>query len=63
MADEVDITNDFYQRIEERNVAAIRSEAAKIPAGVAGICEHCEEDSGRLVFGHCARCREIYNLR
>jgi hypothetical protein len=63
MADIIDIASEFYQRIEERNISGIRAAASEIPAGVAGICEHCEEDSGRLVFGHCARCREIYNLR
>jgi len=63
MADEIDMANDYAQKMEERNVAAIRKAAAEIPVGVAGICDHCEEESGRLVLGYCARCRDIFNLR
>lgn len=33
MPDEIDIANDYAQRMEERNVAAIRKAAADIPLG------------------------------
>ena len=59
MADEIDISNEFYQRIEERNVAAIRSEAAKIPEGIEGECVECGLESKRLVGNRCAPCRDM----
>lgn len=64
MPDIIDDANDYINIIVERNILAIRSAAAaEMPEGVAGICERCEEDSGSLILGHCARCREKHNLR
>lgn len=59
MADEIDIANDYAQKMEERNVAAIRKAAAQIPVGVAGICESCGLESKRLVNDMCAPCRDM----
>lgn len=59
MADEVDISNDFYQRIEERNILGIRAAASEIPAGVEGECIECGLESKRLVNGMCAPCRDM----
>ena len=61
--DEIDQANERAEIENDRQIAAIRAAAADIPEGFAGICERCEEESGRLVFGHCARCRETFNLR
>lgn len=58
MADEIDIANDYAQKMEERNVAAIRAAAANIPAGESGECYECGEESKRLVRGLCAQCRD-----
>jgi len=63
MSDEIDQTNDRVEIETDRHIAAIRAAAAEIPEGSGGICERCEEDSARLVFGHCARCRDTFNLR
>jgi len=59
MADEIDIANDYAQKLEERNVAAIRAAAADIPAGVPGECESCGLESKRLVNDMCAPCRDM----
>jgi len=59
MADIIDIASDFLQLMEERNVAAIRSEAAKIPEGVEGECVECGLESKRLVGNRCAPCRDM----
>lgn len=62
MADEADMANDHIEKMEERNIAAIRAAAAEIPEGLPGICDSCEEESGRLVFGFCAPCRDRFKL-
>lgn len=36
--DEIDIANDYAQKMEERNIEAIRAAAAKILVSIAGIC-------------------------
>lgn len=59
MPDEIDIANDYAQKMEERNVAAIRAAAASIPAGNEGICESCDLFSKRLVNDLCAPCRDM----
>jgi len=58
MADEIDIANDYAQKMEERNVAAIRAAAAEIPEGVEGECWECGLFSKRLVNDTCAPCRD-----
>ena len=58
MADEIDIANDYAHKMEERNVAAIRAEAAKIPEGYEGECVSCGLESKRLVNDMCAPCRD-----
>lgn len=59
MADEIDIANDYAQKMEERNVAAIRAAAADIPVGYAGECVNCGLESKRLVNEMCAPCRDM----
>ena len=41
---------------------AIRQHAKDIPPGVAGVCKMCEEESPRIIFKACARCRDKYRL-
>jgi len=59
MADEIDLANDYAQKMEERNVAAIRKAAADIPVGEEGFCEECGLESKRLVNDRCAPCRDM----
>ncbi|WP_342248631.1 conjugal transfer protein TraR [Sphingomonas sp. OTU376] len=55
MADQVDLA----QHYEATMLAdAIRIARKPVPAGVAGECEECGDDSPRLVGGRCAPCRE-----
>lgn len=58
MPDEIDIANDYAQRMEERNVAAIRKAAADIPLGEPGECIECGLESKRLGNDRCAPCRD-----
>lgn len=58
MSDIIDIANDYAQKMEERNVAAIRAAAADIPVGVEGECSECGLESKRLVNYLCERCRD-----
>jgi len=57
--DEIDIANDYAQKMEERNVAAIRAAAADIPEGYPGECDSCGLESKRLVNDLCAPCRDM----
>lgn len=58
MADEIDVANDYAQKMEERSVAAIRAAAADIPVGNEGECWDCGLESKRLVNDLCAPCRD-----
>lgn len=58
MADEVDLSNDFYEKLHDYNLASIRAKAASIPAGIEGECESCGLHSKRLVDSMCAPCRD-----
>lgn len=60
--DWLDVAAAQTEREREVNVAAIRKAASDIPEGEAGECERCGEDSLRLVFGACARCRDKHKL-
>jgi hypothetical protein len=62
MADLIDTANDRAQEQAEDALAAIRRQAAQIPAGNAGHCDLCGEWSGRLVRDACARCRDQLRL-
>ncbi len=57
--DEIDIANDYAQKMEERSVAAIRAAAADIPVGESGECIECGLESKRLVNDRCAPCRDM----
>lgn len=59
MADEIDVANDYAQKMEERSVAAIRAAAAEIPVGYSGECASCGLESKRLVNDMCAPCRDM----
>lgn len=60
--DDVDNANEFFQEAHSKNIATIRTQAAKIPAGISGECYQCGEESKRLIKGACATCRDKYNL-
>lgn len=59
MPDEADIANDYAERHLAASVAAARGD---IKPGQPGICELCDEESGRLIGGACAPCRDRYGL-
>lgn len=60
--DIIDQANDRAATDTANCVATARAQAASIPAGAPGECDHCGEPSGRLVNGNCARCRDKYRL-
>jgi len=62
VTDEVDMANDRVEAERERVVAALRAQAARIPASKPGDCDLCGEWSGRLVNGVCAPCRDRRGL-
>jgi len=55
LADEVDIANDYAERMRE---AALQSIIRDIPKGAPGECDECGNETARIVNGLCARCRE-----
>jgi hypothetical protein len=60
-----DIIDKGCEREQMDNASAVdaaRRQAAKIPAGNAGTCYSCGEESQRLVKGACASCRDKYGL-
>lgn len=59
MADIIDDTNDYIDKIVERNILAIRAASADMPAGEPGECSSCGLDSKRLVNNMCAPCRDM----
>lgn len=60
--DDVDITGIRMEVHEAADLAKIRRKAAAIPVGVPGECDLCGEESGRLVNGVCATCRDKYKI-
>ena len=62
MDDEIDRANATAEAATERAIAAARSAAMDIPAGTAGPCDFCGEDTTRLVGGACAPCRDKWRL-
>lgn len=62
MTDVIDQGCEREQADTAGAVEAARRRAAKIPAGNAGICYSCGEESLRLVKGACAPCRDKYGI-
>jgi len=62
MADDADVAADDIETLNSKRLAAISQAAANIPAGSPGVCDWCGEESGRLVKGACAPCRERFKL-
>jgi len=60
--DDADIAAKDQAPCDEATISNIRLAASRIPAGVAGKCIHCDEDSPRLVRGACAPCRDELKL-
>lgn len=60
--DDADITGARMEIQEAADLAEIRRKAAVIPVGTPGECDLCGEESGRLVRGVCARCRDLHKL-
>ena len=60
MTDELDLASE---REEIARQDAIRRAARSLQAGVAGICQACDEPSIRLIGGMCAQCRDIEEKR
>ena len=62
MSDEIDVANDYAEKILESQIKAVRKKAELIK-GEPGDCELCGEHSMRLVHGVCAPCRDQYKLK
>lgn len=62
MACVCDIADACSTPILDAELKAIRDEASRIPVGEPGECEMCGEQSGRLVNGVCAPCRDKHHL-
>lgn len=60
--DDVDSSSIKTEVLEAAHLAEIRRKAAAIPVGAPGVCDLCGEESGRLVKGVCARCRDLHKL-
>ncbi len=67
MSDEADaVSGETYQGSHERNIAAIRSQAAAVKlnaANVIGECDWCLRKPVSLVRGVCAGCRDSAEYR
>ncbi len=59
MADEADIANDYWEKLQAAALSSVRPE---MPKGEPGECEWCGEHSRRLVRKACAKCRDEFNL-
>lgn len=57
MADQIDLAQHYADTML---ADAIRKARRPVPAGVAGECTDCGDDSPRLVGGRCAPCREPF---
>lgn len=62
MSDQIDEANDNTQASADRAVMAARAAVLAMPVGVPGDCALCGEESGRLVRGACAPCRDRRGL-
>lgn len=57
LADDADVL------IAEHFERSLRAARVPVPAGVAGECDDCGEDSPRLIGGYCAPCRDRQGRR
>ncbi len=57
--DSVDEASNVMEAVLQQKEASIRQAAAAMPKGSPGECIECGEDSGRLVLGVCAPCRDL----
>lgn len=62
MADNADQAGELIDREEASMIFIAQQHAARMSKGYAGECASCEEHSMRLVHGHCAKCRDKYDL-
>jgi hypothetical protein len=60
--DDADISGPKMEIIDNAAIDEVRRKAAAIPVGRPGECDLCGEESGRLVRGVCARCRDLHKL-
>ena len=61
MADDIDRTNDYLEKMLNSKIDGIR-EKAKLKKGEAGECDLCGEWMLRLIQGACPPCRDRYKL-
>jgi hypothetical protein len=62
MADITDQATELETIMRNVAIKKAREAAANIPEGCPGTCNLCDEESGRLVRGACAGCRDKYKL-
>ena len=62
MSDEADEANELAEASASRAITAARAAVLAMPVGAPGECALCGEESGRLVRGACAPCRDRRGL-
>ena len=66
MVDVIDVADEQYAAAFDADLKEVRRKANAVPPKhlwIAGECDLCGEESGRLVEGVCARCRDRYKLK
>jgi hypothetical protein len=59
MSDEADLGNE---QMEKDLAAALRAARKDLKKGYRGDCDMCGRETGRLIEGVCAPCRDRYGL-
>lgn len=61
MADDIDRTNDYLEKLLNSKIRGIRDKA-QLEKGAEGECDLCGEWMLRIINGACAPCRDRYKL-
>jgi hypothetical protein len=61
MADDIDRTNDYIEKMLNSKISGIRDKAT-LGIGKQGECDFCGEWMVRLISGACPPCRDRYKL-
>jgi len=61
MADDIDRTNDYLEKLRNSKIRGIRDKA-QLEKGEEGECDLCGEWMLRIINGACAPCRDRYKL-
>lgn len=61
MADDIDRTNEYLEKLLNSKIKGIRDKA-QLEKGEEGECDLCGEWMLRIINGACAPCRDRYKL-